>query len=45
MPKWLEERIIERKRRAIIDLARLGGDVLHELYETDQYEQGLDKYV
>jgi hypothetical protein len=41
MPRWLEERIIERKRKAIIDIARLGRGAFYELYEADAVERRL----
>jgi hypothetical protein len=39
MPKWLEEEITKRKRKAIIDIARLGRGAFYGLYEADAAEQ------
>lgn len=41
MPKWLEEEITKRKRKAIIDIARLGRGAFYELYEADAAERQL----
>jgi hypothetical protein len=41
MPKWLEEEITKRKRKAIIDIARLGRSAFYELYEADAAERPL----
>ena len=37
MPKWLEEEIIKRKRKAIIDIAKLGRGAFYELYDEEAF--------